>query len=254
MTKNTISRGAAASGLALSLLCGLHLSQAQGAEAKPAASDRHADFEGVWDPAGGPTFDPTARNRPENKGFPLTEWRDFPPYNAEYEARYARTVADIRRGVRVDDGSAKCLPQGMPRMMVIGYPIDIIVQPKRVVMMFETLSQRRVINMDGRKHSDPETRDPTFSGESIGHWEGDVLVVDTVGLREDLFFDYSVAPHSDALHIVERIRRIDDTLEDQMVLDDPKALTKPWQITRTFKLRPGWDLKEFVCENNQDNP
>ena len=241
----------AVSALALALLGALHLARPESAHAQ-AATDPHLALQGVWEPLGGAILDPLARGMPGNKGRTMPELQAFPPYNAEYQARYDKTTADLRAGVKLKDGSARCLPQGMPRMMVIGYPIDVIVQPKRVVMLFEPGAQRRMIFTDGRKHTNPADIDPTYSGESIGHWEGDTLVVDTVGIREDLLFDYSFAPHSDALHIIERIRRVGDTLEDQMTLEDPKAFTRPWQIKRTYRLQPTWDLKEYVCDPEEE--
>ena len=210
--------------------------------------DPRLKLEGVWEPLGGAILDPLARAMPGNKGRPMPELMVFPPYNAEYQARYDKITADLRAGVKLIDGSARCLPQGMPRMMVVGYPIDISIQRNRVVMMFEPGAQRRIIYTDGRKHTDPEVIDPTYSGESIGHWEGETLVINTVGIREDLAFDYSFAPHSDALHITERIRRVGNTLENEMTLEDPKAFTKPWTIKRTYELQPTWEIKEYVCE------
>ena len=239
---------AALAGVALSLS---GVPSATGAKAAPAPAQLHADIEGVWSPIGGSNFDPDASTTPDNKGRSSSEWRDHPPYNAEYEARYTKQIADIRAGKEVVDGSANCLPQGLPRMMVIPYPIDIIVQPKRVVMLFEPLSQRRIVHTDGRQHKNADDLDPTFSGESIGHWEGDTLVVDTIGIRPETSFDVSVAPHSDALHFVERIRRVGATLEDQFTVYDPKAFTKPWQITRVYKSTPELELNEYICENNR---
>ena len=234
--------------LALSLLATPQLLQA---EAPAMQADHRSGIAGVWQPVGVPLLDPAAADFPDNKGWSTSEMRQFPPYNAEYEARYARIIARVRKGEAVDDSSARCLPQGMPRMMVINYPIDIVVQPHRVVMLFEPLGQRRIIHTDGRKHTDPDILDPTFAGESIGHWEGDTLVVSTIGLRDDTVLDVSVAPHSDALRFEERIRMVGDTLEDQIMLHDPKAFTKPWQITRVYKRNPRLELKEFFCENNR---
>lgn len=247
-TRSAIRVGMALGGVALLLLCAPPLSNAKAAEAGPGS---HADFEGVWEAVGGANFEPGVRDLPDNKGRSSSEWRDYPPYNAAYEARYTKIIADIRKGKAVEDASANCLPQGMPRMMVINYPIDVIVQPNRVVMLFEPLSQRRIINTDGRGHSDPADLDPTFSGESIGRWEGDTLVVDTIGIREDIAFDVSVAPHSDAMHFSERIQRVGDMLEDQFVVEDPKAFTRPWHVTRLYKRHPGLELKEYVCENTR---
>ena len=242
---SNIRAGRMAGGWALAVLCMVQVAPASPARAEPSAPDHH--LQGVWEPLGGALLDPNARALPGNKGRPMTELNSFPPYNAEFQKRYDKTTADLRAGVHMVDLSAMCLPQGMPRMMAIGYPIDIIVQPTRVVMMFEPGMQRRIIHTDGRQHTKPDDIDPSFSGESIGHWEGDTLVVDTVGIRGDLMFDYTFTPHSDALHIIERIRRVNDTLEDDMTLEDVKAFTRPWHITRTYKLQPTWELKEYVC-------
>ena len=238
--------------IAFTLLGSSEGAAANASHAAANAPARLPDWSGVWAPSGGFIFDPSAIGRPENKGRTGFEVRNFPPYNPEYEAKYDKDVAALRRGDGIIDPSAKCLPLGMPRVMIIGYPSEIIIQPKRVVMLFEVLSQRRIIYTDGRSHTAPADLDPTFQGESIGHWEGDVLVVDTIGIRGDLVFDNTGAPHSDALHITERIRRVShDRMEDQMVLEDPKAFTGPWRVTRFWTLHPEWEIKEFVCENNR---
>lgn len=241
--------GRTVASFSLTLVCVPLIASAQPTRAEEAPlSDGRLSLQGVWEPLGGAILDPTARAMPGNAGRAMPELRAFPPYNAAYQARYDKITADLRAGVKLKDGSARCLPQGMPRMMVIGYPIDIIVQAKRVVMLFEPGQQRRIIYTDGRQHTALDVLDPSYSGESIGHWEGDTLVVDTIGIREDLLFDYSFAPHSDVLHITERIRRVGNSLEDDLTLEDTKAFTKPWQIKRSFKLHPEWELKEYVCD------
>ena len=242
-----IALGAAAATLVLSS----EQSFAQPPAAKPHASKALPDWSGVWEPIGGFILDVTAQQRPENKGNPPYEVRDFPPYNPDYEARYDNDIAALRKGASLSDLSAQCLPVGMPRIMAIPYPTEFIIQPKRVIVMFE-LSGPRMIYTDGRQHSAPDDLDPTFNGESIGHWEGDVLVIDTIGIRSDVIFDVSGAMHSDALHIKERVRRIShDIIQDDMVLEDPKAFTRPWQVRRQLRLHPGWQMSEYVCENNR---
>ena len=92
-------------------------------------------------------------------------------------------------------------------------------------------------------------------GHSIGHWEGDTLVVDTVGMRGDTVFDVSAAPHSDKIHVTERLRRLSPTkFEDRITVEDPVAFTKPWEIVRTYDLKPDWQIIEYVCEENNRNP
>ena len=88
-------------------------------------------------------------------------------------------------------------------------------------------------------------------GHSIGRWDGDTLVVDTIGLNDKTWLDTAGHPHSDALHVVERIRRVDhDTLENTLTFDDPKTYTKSWTSTIIYKLHPDWSLREdIVCED-----
>jgi hypothetical protein len=118
-------------------------------------------------------------------------------------------------------------------------------------MLFEIGGVRR-IPTDGTKHPTPiDDIDPTYMGDSVGQWDGDTLVVDTVGLRGDTVFDASGAMHSDKMHIVERIRLISsDKLEDHMTIDDSEAFTKPWEVTHIYDRKPDWKIMEFVCEEN----
>jgi hypothetical protein len=210
------------------------------------------DWDGVWAPDEGVVFDPSAAGRPENKGLDVYRMRDYPPYNAEYERKYRQILADNLAGKPSNDPAARCLPLGMPRMMAL-YPVEFIVARGRTTILFEQYSQVRRIFTDGRKH--PDDLEPGFTGHSIGHWQGDTLVVDTVGVRGDLTFDTLGTPHSDALHISERLRRTSrDIIEDRIVIDDPKAFTQPWTVVRHYRRQPGWRIEEFVCENNRNAP
>src|SRR6266566_3807632 len=103
---------------------------------------------------------------------------------------------------------------------------------------------------DGRPHD--TALGPSWMGDSIGHWEGDVLVADTVNFNDKTWLDRMGHPHSDALHIVERIRRVDhDHLVDDLTIEDPKAYTKPWTAHLDFLLRPNWTLGEQFCEDEE---
>jgi len=125
--------------------------------------------------------------------------------------------------------------------------------PDEVVILFEYDHFVLHIYTDGREH--PKNVDPTWMGDSIGKWEGDTLVVDTVGLTDKSWLDQVGHPHSDALHVVERIRRVDHgTLQDDFTIDDPKAYTRPWTGQLIFKLRTGWDLMEYICEDHMEEP
>jgi hypothetical protein len=217
------------------------------------------DWSGIWNPRERNLFDPSSLKPSERKTkdtesslFEASYLRMYPPYKADYEKRYEDKLKATAEG-RASDPTAACLPPGFPRIMGTPYPLEFIVQPDKVTILFEAYSQVRRIYTDGRKH--PADLDPTYNGDSIGHWEGDTLVVDTVGLRGDTVFDVSGAPHSEAMHVVERIRRVSkDSIEDRILIEDPKALAKPWSVLRTYEQKPEWTIAEYVCEENQRNP
>ena len=144
---------------------------------------------------------------------------------------------------------ASCAPYGIPRLMNYVEPFEILQTPGRVIMLFEGGNALRQIWTDGRGH--PADLDPSWMGHSIGHWEGDTLVVDTIGLTDKTWLDTAGHPHSDALRVTERIRRADhDTLENTLTFDDPKTYTRLWSSKIIYKLRPDWVIREdIVCED-----
>jgi len=134
--------------------------------------------------------------------------------------------------------------------MLIPFPMQVIQIPGEVILLFEYDHYIRHIYLDRREH--PKELDLTWMGDSIGWWEGNTLVVDTAGLNDKTWLDQVGHPHSDALHVVERIRRIDrDTLQDDLTIDDPKAYKKSWTGQQVFKLRPTWRLLEYVCTGDR---
>jgi hypothetical protein len=153
-----------------------------------------------------------------------------------------------------DDPEGYCLPPGVPRYTGTPYPFKIIQLPDSVVILYEGASHMyRTIFMDGRKHS--KSPDPTWLGESVGSYENnDTLAVDSVGFNGKTWLDYVGHPASEGLHVVERFRRPDFmTLDYQATIDDPMAYSKPWTTEFKVKFKPGWDLYEYVClENNKD--
>jgi len=174
----------------------------------------------------------------------------IPPYKPDWAARYQALLVSSRDGKVLVDPTARCLPPGMPRTMSTPFPIEFSVEPNRVLMLFEIGGVRR-IPTNGAKHPPADNLNPTFMGDTVGHWEGDTLVADTVGLRGDTVFDASGAMHSDKMHIVERIRLIGpDKLEDHMTIDDLDAFTKPWEVTHSYDRKSDWQIMEFVCEEN----
>lgn len=147
------------------------------------------------------------------------------------------------------DPILSCLPPGVPRIMLIPFPMQIVQIPGEVIMLFEYDHYARHIRMDERQHA--KGLSLTWMGDSIGRWEGDTLVVDTVDLNDKTWLDQVGHPHSDALHVVERIRRIDyDTLQDDLTIDDPRAYSRPWTGRQVYQLKPSWHLLEYICEAN----
>ena len=137
--------------------------------------------------------------------------------------------------------------------MLIPFPMQIVQLPGQVMMVFEYDHFVRFIDLERRRH--PKELSPSWMGDSIGHWEGDSLVVDTVGLNDKTWLDQVGHPHSDALRVIERIRRPDhDTLVDDITMDDPKAYVKPWNGQQVFTLKRGWHLLEYICEDNMADP
>jgi hypothetical protein len=155
-----------------------------------------------------------------------------------------------------DDPEGYCLPPGVPRYTGTPYPFQLIQLPDRVVILYEGASHMyRNVYMDGRKHTDAAALNPTWMGESIGSWEGnDTLVVDTIGFNGRTWLDYVGHPASEKLHVIEKFRRPDLlTLAYEATIEDSEMYTKPWTTNFYVKFRPGWDLMEYVClENNKD--
>lgn len=149
----------------------------------------------------------------------------------------------------LSDTSFSCIPPGVPRIYDQAPPFEIIQVPGRVIMFFEFDHFVRQIFMDGRPHD--KNIVPTWMGDSIGAWDGDTLVVDTTGFNDKTRLDNLGHPHSDALHLVERIHRVDhDTLEVDITIDDPKSYVKSWGRQQFFQLKPDWHIMERVCYDN----
>jgi hypothetical protein len=145
---------------------------------------------------------------------------------------------------------ATCMPTGVPLAYFVPYQWEIVQGLDRVVILYEYLHMFRVIPINGTHPADP---DPTWMGDSIGHWEGDTLVVDSVGYNDRTELPGAFR-HTEALHVVERFHRTDfDHLQWEATIEDPNVFAKPWTMTRTFPLRTDLDkVDEYVCENNKD--
>jgi hypothetical protein len=143
-----------------------------------------------------------------------------------------------------------CTPTGFPRVLLHPFPMQIVQTPGEVLVLFEWDSLRHSIHTDGREHD--TALGPLWMGDAIGHWEGATLVADTTNFNTKTWLDRIGHPHSEQLHVIERIRRINhDHLIDDITIDDPKAYTKPWSAHLDFLLRPTWTLTEQFCEDEQ---
>jgi len=166
------------------------------------------------------------------------------------EAFDTREAAE-KAGSPLFDPTAACLPSGQPRLNASPYPIEIIQTPDVTVLMHETHHLFRLIYMN-QEH--PKNLKPSYLGHSVGRWEGDTLVVDTVALLPHTQIDEAGTLHSDALHLVERFRKTSDNeLEVVFTIDDPKAFSRPWDARRTYRFEPGGRFIEYVCEENNRN-
>jgi hypothetical protein len=156
----------------------------------------------------------------------------------------------IVRGPEDAGATSDCMPLAGPQAFGVPYQFQIIQNPNFVVILHEYPGTHRIIPTNGATH--PVDPDPTWMGDSVGRWEGDTLVVDTVGFNDKT--EIGGYKHTEALHLVERFRRSDyDTIQYEATLDDPNVFEKPWTMTRSFSLRPDLvKIDEFVCENNRD--
>jgi hypothetical protein len=179
---------------------------------------------------------------------------DFgPPQQFVLTPAYAAMQKEYMANPPHDSPMANCVPPGMPGVMSQPYPIEILYTPGMVTVIAEAFMQVRHIYTDGRAH--PDDPDLTYNGHSIGHWEGDTLVVDTVGFTKDTPLGMNMGvKHSEKMHIVERFHLADPkTLEIATTISDPEALSKPWSRTITYARHPDWTLAEYICQQNNRN-
>jgi len=159
-----------------------------------------------------------------------------------------------RSNASLFDPEGFCLPPGGPRAFATPYPAEMIQHRDRIIVIYEGGGHVwREIHMDGRPHPEGEALNPTYFGHSVGRWEGDTLVVDTVGYNEKTWLDYSGHMHTDQMHTLERITRPDrDTLHYEITITDPGAYSEPWTIAWDIPWSEGQELAEYICqENNQ---
>ena len=217
----------------------------------PRAADGHPDLSGVWWPGRDLQVRPLGTPPPSAPPGPPAAPRERPP---SFTSLYQPWAVEKRKTLGdKDDPTLRCIPVAFGTVNVSLYSVGLVGQivqtPKFVVMLTETFHGFRIIPTDGRKHRDDVA--PSYRGDSIGYWEGDTLVVDQTNFADSnwIFAEGNVSFHSDALHIVERYRRVDaETLEVEAVLEDPKVLTQPWKVPKqTLRLAPFDQIMEVGC-------
>ena len=218
--------------------------KAQQADQATVEGGAGSDLSGLWI---------LHRGRSALPDFAFT--REEPPMTAWAEEKYkaARPAAGPRKTTpkNSNDPVYGCFPPGVPRIYLQGKPFEIIESKTEVILMFEYDRLVRHIFMNGRKH-DPDLDPPLWMGDSIGRWDGDTLVIDTIGLNDKTWLDRVGHPHSDALHVIERMRRLNhETLENDITIDDPNAYTRTWSFQTTFELKPAELDWEGVCEDKK---
>jgi len=203
----------------------------------PKTADGRPILTGLWKPVGGYVGNIAKDLKPGE--VPFQPWAE-----ALYKQRQETQSKD--------DPTGWCVPGGVPRSDLVGYPFKILEAPGMVMILYEAVHSFRQIFTDGREL--PKDPNPIWMGYSIGHWEGDTLVVESAGFNDKGWLDNGGHPNTEALRVTERIRRKDfGNAEIRITIDDPKAYTKPWSMTLPLAFVPDSELLEYVCtENNKD--
>ena len=236
----------------------------------PRGSDGHPDLNGVWHHylgglvqhvdgnfVLGGLVGPRASNSSGKPGAP----RDTPDAKPEYKPEFMAKVKALSTNQVNDDPTLHCKPPGLPR---IGPPHQIVQTPKQAVFLYSDITgnQWRVVPLDGRAHS--KDAEGAYNGDSVAHWEDDTLVVDVAGLSDETWLGDNGMLHSSQLHIVERLKRVGDTIQYQMTATDPDVLAHPWTYSRTLTLQfdrleeappcVDTDAGHYVNLEHHDNP
>jgi hypothetical protein len=210
--------------------------------------------KGVWEGNAGSTLATNVRGGIDNPRFNLPT--NLKITDVPFQS-WARALYDYRQATTTkDDPHVRCKPSGGPRLFHTPYGFEFIDLPEfKRIYMVEVGGPHtyRVIYMDGREH--PKDLDPSYFGHSVGHWDGDSLVVDTVGFNERFWLTREGIPHTEFLHLTERFTRTDyDTLKYEATIDDPGAYTKPWTGGWNIRWQQGEEMYEYVCQDNNRDP
>ena len=202
------------------------------------------NFSGTWeDPYPPEILRPAGTPRPVQivPPAPLKE-----PWLSQARERQRKAAEAIARGEPIPNGGLRCIPGGMPSMMSTVFPLEVLQSPGQVTIVQEAFGQVRRIYLN-EKQIAVEDAEPLFWGHSVGRWEGNTLVVNTIGIKENVG-----TVHSPNMQIDERmVITSADTWEDHITITDPEYLTQPWSYTYKYNRKRDYKINEFVCEDDR---
>ena len=231
--------------IAAALIVASVLTQAQKGPTPP-------NISGAWERYGFNLGQPTADGRrPDGTVPPRSEQPMLKPsYQKEYQDRLNAVRDANTKGAPLASNYVDCLGDGMPLMMQAMFPIEFLQSPGQVTVIEEAFTQVRRIKLD-KPQKKIEDVEPGFYGHSVGHWEGDTLMVDTIGIKENI--RYNNLPHSDQMRIKEKIHLVSPTvLWDEVTIEDPVVLEKPFTIYYAYRRMVDYTLLEYICEDNRE--
>jgi hypothetical protein len=208
-----------------------------------AQSETHPDLTGSWERYRSQAGDPA--NPPPESPPPLKA-----PLLAEWQARRAAEREADSRGEPLASNYTHCIPDGVPSMMSGPFPFEIVQSATQVNIAQEAYSQIRRIYLDKPQVTLDEI-ELGFYGRSVGEWRDDTLVVDTIGIKD--YVRFRDVPHTRDMRVTERFRLVaPDILWDEITIEDPEVLERPWTVTFAYKRMPAYEIIEYVCEDNRE--
>lgn len=242
----------------VTLLMCLRFACSAAAQSSKSAPTPGADLSGVWYPSSGSTLGAATPDNPgqqfvwlDPEGKPWKGPLPMTPWGLE-RFKANRPTGPKTTEIDSNDPDFQCFPSGVPRIYLFLYPMEIIQSRGRVLQIFEYGHNIRQIFTDGRGHM--QDAEPTWMGDSIGHWEGDTLVAETTNMNDKTWLGYGGQPHSTTLKVIEKFQRVDhDTLMIDITLDDSMAYTMPLHTQKKYVLKSDWNIQEFVCEDDKVN-
>jgi hypothetical protein len=199
----------------------------------------------------------TADGKPDLSGLWLTRGiyigniaKDLKPGEVPFQPWAEKLYKERLENLGKEDPTGRCIPGGVPRSTAVPYPFKILTTPNIVVVLYEAVHAYRQIFTDGRPL--PKDPNPNWLGYSIGRWEGDTFVVESSGFNDNVWLDNQGHPATESLRVTERFnRKTFGSMDIQITIDDPKAYTKPWNVTLPLALQPDTELLEYICVENE---